>query len=512
MDEPRSTRHGVTGLPMLGALFACAAALTVYASSTAVEERRDLVLPFTLEVFLLFGLAGALVLRDPDGRLRLANPAVLLIGWMFYYFVKPALAWMQGYRMALESPGTLLLDVDTVAQVQYAHCLFAVAFFAAHFLVAPTAVPSDDPAGRRDTAIRPLPFLLLGLLPYALNVVERLLTTGSVVASATYGEITESGVENLEASRNVGGAGYFVTQVLSKVWYLPVMSLGVGYYALLARYIRENRRAALLLFFAQVPVLLLLGNGGRSYTAFPFLMAFILTDALTKPLRWARYLPIAWAAVQFFDFYGVFRGFQTEAPTAAFTSTMEHFRSDSLVLNTEDGIMLTKEAYCLMLARHGTVAKGVGYFFDTLVLLLPAQIAPSKLGMRSTADFLSDELLGARRRGSGVAGTMVGDGLLIDGDWGVIALGAVLGVLLGLMMRWGYSGKGGARLWRSIIMLLISAQVTQYIRADLVVVLTQLVYYVVLPTVVIQVLLSAKILDRATWELPIPLLRASKSK
>lgn len=512
MAEARAPRDGVTGLSMLGGLLVCAAALSGYAASTAMEDRRELILPFTVEVFLLFGLAGALVMRDPEGRLRLSNPAVLLIGWMFYYFVKPALAWMQGYRMALESPGTILLDADTVAQVQYAHCLFALALYGAFFLVAPAAVPDADPSGKRDTAIRPVPFLLLGLLPYAMNVVERLVTTGSIVATASYGELTETGVEDLEASRQVGGAGYFVTQVLSKVWYLPVMSLGIGYYALLARFIRERRRTAQALFFAQVPLLLLLGNGGRSYTAFPFLMAFILTDALTKPLRWVRFLPVAAAAIQAFDFYGVFRGFQTAGPTAAFASAMDHYRNEAQMLNTEDGVMLTKEAYCLLLARHGTVAKGLSHFFDTVVLLLPAQIAPGKLSLRSTADFLSDELLGMRRRGSGVAGTMVGDGFLIDGDWGVPLLGAVLGVILGLTVRWGYGDGTRPRLWRSILMLLITAQTTQYIRADLVVVLTQLLYYVLLPTIVIQLLLSAKVLDRATWELPLRTLRSSSSK
>ncbi|MEZ4393364.1 MAG: hypothetical protein R3A48_19940 [Polyangiales bacterium] len=70
------------------------------------------------------------MLRDPEGRLRLSNPALLLLGWMFYYFIKPAIAWLQGSRMALESPGTVVLDVSVFAQVQHAHCYLAMALFA----------------------------------------------------------------------------------------------------------------------------------------------------------------------------------------------------------------------------------------------------------------------------------------------------------------------------------------------------------------------------------------------
>lgn len=499
------------GAPALGVLFGTAAVLSAYAAFTTTEVRTAALGPFFAEVFLLAAIAGVMALRDPEGRLRLSNPALMLLGWMFYYFVKPALAWLQGYRMALESPGTVLLDTDLVSQVQFAHCWFALSLYGAYFLVAPAAVPMPDPKGARDTSIRPLPFVLLGLLPYALNVVDRLMSGGSIVATASYGDVTDNEAESIVASRNTGGAGYLVTQVISKVWYLPVMSLGVGYYALLARFLRERRRLALAMFFAQIPVLLFFGNGGRSYTVFPFLIALILVDALALPLRWMRYLPAVAAAVQVFNFYGVFRGFQSEGPTGAFNASVELLTSGEQVLNTEDGIMLTKEAYCLLLASHGQISRGADYFLDAMILLLPSQIAPNKAFIRTTAEFLSDELLGQRRRGAGVAGTMVGDGLLIGGEIGVVVLGAVLGVILGMVVRWGYQGRDGAQLWRGIIMLLITAQTTQYVRADLVVVLTQIIYYVVLPSMMINLLLSTRMLDRSVWETRLAMLQRTRT-
>lgn len=505
------TSRSGSGTTVLAALFGSAAALSAYAALTVTEVRSTALGPFIAEVFLLAAIGGVMALRDPEGRLRLSNPALMLLGWMFYYFVKPALAWLQGYRMALESPGTVVLDTELVSQVQVSHCWFALALFGVYFLLAPSAVPSADPQGERDGLIRPWPFVIVGLLPYALNVVDRLMSGGSLVATASYGNVTEDINESIAASRSTGGAGYFVTQVLSKVWYLPLMSLGVGYYALLARFLRERRRLSLVLFFAQIPVLLFLGDGGRSYTIFPFLIALILADALAVPLRWARYLPAVGAAVQAFNFYGVFRGFQDEGPTGAFNASVDVLTSGDRVLNTEDGIMLTKEAYCLLLAGHGQIARGADYFLDAMILLLPSQIAPGKASLRSTAEFLSDELLGQRRRGAGVAGTMVGDGLLIGGDLGVVVLGAVLGTILGLLVRWGYQGRDGAQLWRGVIMLLITAQTTQYVRADLVVVLTQIVYYVVLPSLLIQLLLATRMLDRSVWEMRLAMLRGARS-
>lgn len=508
MSESRAStsQRGLSGLPLLGLLFGLAVALSAYVRLTVDESRVEAATSVIVEVFLLFSLAGALALRDPEGRLRLSNPALMLLGWMFYYFIKPAVAWLQGDRMALEAPNTVVIDVSVFEQVQYAHCYLTIAIFLAYFLVAPTSVPRAILGGGEGLKIRPLWFLIVGLFPYASNVVERLVTTGSIMASASYGDLTATGAEELMASRSEGGAAYLLTQIMSKVWYLPIMALGVGYFVLLARYIREGRRVAMALFFAQIPVLLFLGNGGRSYTAFPFLIALVLVDALSVPLRWIRALPAAALAVQAFNFYGILRGFQTESPTGAINASLETIENQSRVLNTEDGIMLTKEAYCLLLSQHGHAERGIGYFTDSIILLLPAQIVPSKASIRTTAEFLSDELLGHRRQGAGVAGTTVGDGLLIGGELGVIALGVVLGLILGLMVRWGLAGQSGARLWRCVIMLLMVAQTAQYIRADLVVVLTQLLYYVLIPAIVIEVLLGAKVLDREVWEMKVPLI------
>lgn len=488
------------GFGLVGLIVALGIALSGYAYSITVEARAEALPVVILEIATLCTIGSALVLRDPQGLLRLSNPVLTLLGWMFYYFVKPALAWLQGFRMALESTSTVVLDVDTVVHVQYAHCYFALSLFTIYFLVAPTTVPRpllrDFPALK----VSPWMFILFGLSPYISNVIDRLITTGTIMPSASYGEFIFDEADSISSSRQEGGAGYFVTQVLSKVWYLPIMSLGFGYAVSLSRMLLARRFVRVAAFFLQVPVLLLLGNGGRSYTAFPFLLGFILTDAMIGPLRWIRYVPIAAAAIPAFNLYGVYRGFQHQGPTAAISSSLNELQREVDTVNTEDAVMLTKEAYCDLLTRHGHTPRGFGYFVDSIIQLLPAQIAPEKLQIRATAEFLSDELLGRSRRGGGVAGTIIGDGFLIGGDLGVVVLGVVLGLILGLLVRWGLGGGNGrTTFWRYTLVLMASVQTTQYVRADLGVVLTQILYYVILPATFIRLLTEAGTIDLSLW-------------
>jgi hypothetical protein len=493
-----SSRGGGLGLAVVW--LGIGVALSVYAAEVAVEARAAALTWVIVEIFTLCLIGGALVLRDPRGALRLSNPVLLLLGWMFYYFVKPAISWLQGYRMALESTSTVILDVEVVSRIQQLHCYFAVALFAAYFVAAPREVPVAMLRDKDAPRIQPWVFVLVGLAPYLSNIIEVFLTTGRVTPGANYGDITGDLATNIESSRNEGGAGYLLTQILSKVWYLPLMSLGFGYALILSRLIMQRRRAMIALFFLQVPVLLLVGSGGRSYTAFPFLLALILTDAFVGPLRWLRFVPLAGIALPLFDLYGVYRGFQHEGPTAALSSSLNEMQRNTDMVNTEEAVMLTKEAYCELLTRHGYASRGIEYFTDSIVQLLPAQIAPEKLQLRSTAEFLSTELLGVRRNGGGVAGTIIGDGLFIGGDLGVVVLALILGAILGLVVRWGVQGGDGkTTFWRYVLMLMISVQTTQYIRADLNVVLTQLLYYVLIPAAVMRLLLEAKAIAPETW-------------
>ncbi len=269
---------------------------------------------------------------------------------------------------------------------------------------------------------------------------------------------------------------------------------------MITRLTPQKQWSRLAMFFGQVPLLLLLGSGSRSFVAFPLLLAFMIMDALSGPYRWWRLTPLAALALKLFDFYGFFRTYQHQGFREGIDASMQDIASFSDTIRSEDATMVTKEAYCAMVVNHGREFRGLGYFYDTFLQLLPSQIAPEKLALVNTADWLGNELLGYGRYASGTAGAMVCDGNLIGGTVGVLGLATVLGLTFGGVVRWGMSGPGGRPvLWRYLLMLMISVQATQYIRADYALVLTQLLYYVVMPAVLIWLFVGDGEGSRSPW-------------
>jgi hypothetical protein len=466
----------------------------------AVPARVDALPSIFAEIAILTVAVIALTLRDPLGTLRISNPALSMVGWMYYYFIKPAFTWLEGNRLVFESPSTVVLDVSIVTEVQVLHSYYMVAFFAAYLVVAPRATVKPIFTREALPSIKVAGLVLLGLAPYLSTFVERIVTTGTFMPTSNYGDNMVRDTDALLSSRTEGGAGYLVTQIFSKVWYFPLMAMGLGYGVLISRMMIKRRWLHLALFGAQVPLLLLLGSGSRSYTVYPFLLAFMIADAFSGPYRWWRATPALALVMQGFDFYGFYRGHQHEGLRAGFDASVRDIDATLDVVQSEDAAMLTKEAYCTLVVNHGREHRGIGYFGDQLLQLVPAQLAPEKLQTVNTADFLSNELIGYGRYASGAAGAMVGDGYLLAGTLGVILLAGVLGLTYGLVVRWGMSGeRGKPTMWRYLLMLMISVQSTQYIRADYSVVLIQLLYYVVVPAVLLRVLEESRFLTNSVW-------------
>lgn len=496
----------------LAALLLTGAALCAWTWGVTTPARADALPSVLFEIATFTGILVALTLRDPERRLRLSNPALSVLGWMFYYFIKPALTWLQGYRLAYESGSTILLDAGIVANVQYLHIYFMGAFFVAYTLVAPSSSVRAIFTAGSQPRLPVAPFLALGLSSFLAMLVERVITTGSILPSASYGELWAQNYDSTQQAREAGGADYLVTQVYSKIWYFPTMALGLGLGVLLARYATRRQWLGLVGVFGLAPVLLLLGEGGRSNVAYPFLIAILIGDSLAGPYRWWRFVPLVALALKAFDFYGFYRGHQHQGVREAVDASMAQIEGLQDRIETEDSTMLTKEAYCIFVSDHGREYRGVGYFYDTLIQLLPGQLAPEKRLAFNTSNFLSNEFIGyTRRGGGGTAGAILGDGYFMGGTLGVIALAVVLGVTLGLVVRWGMSGDGGRPvLWRYLLMLMICVQTTHYIRADYSVVLVQILYYVVIPAVAMRLAMEAGFLRDSPWNLRLEVARPGR--
>jgi hypothetical protein len=361
---------------------------------------------------------------------------------------------------------------------------------------------SDDCTSRDEVPeARVSPLVLAGLATYILTAIERIISTGNILATTNYGENMARDLDASMEAHAEGGAGLIITQILSKIWYYPTMALGLGYAVVISKMFASRRWSALAIFLAQVPLLLVLGSGSRSAKIYPFLLAFVVADALAGPIRWWRALPLVYLGIQFFDLYGVFRGHQNKTFGDAIDATSQDINRMADVVMTEDAGMLTKEAYCVLVSQHGgREYQGLSYFGNQLIQILPGQIVPEKATVFNMSEFLSNELIGYGRYASGTAGAMVGDGLFMGGTIGVIVLSALLGLIFGLVVRWGMSPTNGRpMLLRYCLMLMISVQSTQNIRADLGVVLIQTLYWLVIPAVLMRIIFESGFLSNTLW-------------
>jgi len=460
-----------------------------YATSETAPERIA-VLPWVLLVIAAWtGLLTLAVLRHPQHQLRMSEPVLPILGWMFYYFIKPMLPWLAGRRFAYEGPTTVILDTDIVTRLQQLHLLFMLSFFAVYYLAAPR-VSYVRTFGEGEVVRAPSVrwLILLGLSPYISTSIERLATAGTILPTQSYGATAFDNHEQVLASRATGGADYLVTQIFAKIWFYPIVALGIGYGVTLARLISERRRVLVLLLFAQVPALFLLGPGSRSYSIYPFVIALMIADLLVGPFKWRYLLGLIALGLPVFEFYGVARSYQDQGMREAIESSQRQFSVRGDLVDTEDSGMLVKEAFCVVYGDHTHTALGADYFLNGFLQLLPLQIFPDKARLWNTTNFLSQEFLGsAATRGAGMAGTAVGDGYLIGQELGIVVLAGVFGAIPAMMQRFAaYSAPGkGPVLWRYLLVMTFAVHAPQFVRADIGILLNAAIFWVALPAVVL---------------------------
>ena len=473
-----------------------------YAMSVTAPERL-VVLPWLLLVVAAWtGLLVVAVMRHPQRQLRMSEPVLPILGWMFYYFIKPMLPWLAGRRFAYEGPATVILDTDIVTRVQQLHLLFMLSFFAVYYIVAPRVSYVRTFGGADEVRAPNVRWLiLLGLSPYISTALERLATSGTILPTQSYGATAFDNHEQVLASRASGGADYLITQIFAKIWFYPIVALGVGYGVTLARLVSERRRVLVLLLFAQVPALFLLGPGSRSYSVYPFVIALMIADLLVGPFKWRYLLGLIGLGLPVFEFYGVARSYQDQGVREAIESSQQQLSVRGDLVDSEDSGMLVKEAFCVLYGDHTHTAFGADYFLTGVLQLLPMQIVPDKARLWNTANFLGREFLGsAASRGAGMAGTSVGDGYLIGQELGVVVLAGVFGFIPAAMQRFAaYAAPGkGPVLWRYLLVMTFAVHAPQFVRADLGILLNAAIFWVALPAVV---LLAAEqgIMTRASF-------------
>ncbi|MDB4929459.1 MAG: hypothetical protein JWM10_1943 [Myxococcaceae bacterium] len=461
-----------------------------YIAGYTEEHRAAGLTAVLLEFAVWIGLLTVAMFRSPGMMLRISDPYVLMLGLGLNFLVSPGVIWLHGADLERQWFEMGRIRIDIFVQLQWLHVMFMLAFSAMYFALAPRH--EIQPIGDDQTALLPrgAPWIVVGLLPFALTVAQRIVTTGSLFATQSYGQVWASDYAAVTATHAEGGSALVATQFLGKVWFLPWLILGIGEGLLLANLIRQRKRWPLLLFAAQAPVLLVLNSGGRSVIAAPFLIALLVADILVGPLRWRWVVAIGGAALFGLNFFGFYRGYRDREFGEAFSMAEEQFNTVSRTegFSAEGSVMLIKEHFAVAWTDANNYSSGLSYFTESILTLLPQQLVPEKLRFLNTSTFLSREILGsAANSGGGIAGAMIADGYMIGRELGVVVLGAVLGTIAaGVTFSLGHGAKIGGervgpRLWQVVLLVSWSFQGIAFYRADLTVILSQIATLLVVP-------------------------------
>ncbi len=453
--------------------------------------RAEALVPMLCEFILSVLLLGVAMARSPHGTLRVSDPYLLFLGFGLNFLVLPGIAWLHGadYERRWFEAGRIRIDI--FVRLQWMHILFLGALSAVYFALAPRHSAPEEITRANKPLPSPWPWIAAGLIPLAFTVGERLITTGSIVAAQNYGELWFRDQEELTSVQREGGSALAAAQVLSKVWFLPWQALGIGEGLLLARFIQQRRRVAMLLFALQLPIFTLLNSGGRSMIAIPFIAALLVADMFAGPIRWRWILAVAFLALSFFNVFGIYRSYRERDFNEAVAMTSEEYdRGPATQSNTAEGdIMVIKEHYGVAWVDATDYSRGASYFSESVLGLLPQQIVPDKLTYMHTPYFLSRELLGAAAdRGSGLAGAIIVDGYMIGHELGVLVLALVLGLVAGSIVRLLSTGRSSEgrrpRLWQPVVLLSTPALGITFYRNDLTGVLSTALTTVLLPAMI----------------------------
>ncbi len=487
--------------------------LIAYFVVGALPERSGVFPGYVFEAVVWCALLAVLIWRDPQRSVRLSNPLLPVLVVFANFFILPAASWAHGANLETQWHHLGRLRVDTVNHIQYLHALLMGAFGAAYFVVGPRVFPAPvEVSERAYPKVRAL--LIFGLIVPAITVVSRVATTGHILPQKSYGAGWQGAHLVVEGDRDFGGASYVIDQVISKVWLYPMMALGIGSGVVLARLIAAKRYRAIALASLVPAALIVLIGGARSGVALTFFVSLCVADWLVGPLKWRWLAALAFAGLLFFNLFGVYRSVQDRPLDEAIALTVEGYqeRRDTDSGSAEGLNMLLKEHYGVTFVDATGMQLGAEHVVQQLLWVFPTQVIPEKRNWFSVSVWLTRELLSeqAVRAGGGVAGAMTVDGYLIAGELGEVVLGLLLGSIFGLALRVLLIPErriGGVPLWRVMLVMTLAHHSIVFARADLGSLVVEVLYFIVVPVVMIQAIRGLW-RDDDPWVQPVKLLRA----
>lgn len=384
---------------------------------------------------LAWAFCMALVVRrDPSSVPRFSDPGVLIQLAFFLYFLYPSVEWCHN-RILPYSRG-VDIPPETVDTLFWLHGLFMLVIIGAYSLAAGRKTPFRIQLNRRSFPSAWI-WYLTPMLPLAFECLSRIGTGGSLLADSSYSERWVSLHSRVAEARYVGGAGYLLEQIFSKLEYFLIIAQGIGGGLLLVRAAarRKHQFATLIAIAGVTGLQLLVVSGARS----PFLISFLISLALADylvGLSWRHAGPILLVGLLAFEFLGYYRMFIEGSVAERISNAYSYIAATKeSEISVEFGAMLPKETVALRLFADSR--EGVQYFVRSLLGVMPAQLIAEKASWQSTQRLLSDEMIGAESAaGGGVAGTAIGDGYRFLGVFGIVISAAILGAMFGFAQRW----------------------------------------------------------------------------
>ncbi len=476
-----------------------------YVLSTGEQNGLSAGLAIGFQMLSWTGALLVLIQRDPRRQLRISDPGFLLLFWSGVYLVFPSIVWYQGGAI----PFSKYMDNELSVELIWLHSLCILGFSVGYLSIRPPVIGE-----RPKVDINFLPsgyflIFLLSLAPLVVTVLIRLFSEGRILPDAAYGESWSILHSEVTTARGAGGLNFIWAQIKSKIYFYPTLVEGVGLGLLLSRAFGQRRYLKRTLLFVGIVILgeLIIGGGGRSNVIMGFLIGLILADLLVGPIPWQYLVGLFVVGSVMFDFIGFFRIHQRLPVFTALTHAVDSYLSPDAVRFREFTVMLPKESYMIWLVRNERGIEGVSYFVQNITAVIPSQLLPQKLSWEWTRDIISRQFLGSGYYdgGGGVAGTIIGGGYRFAGALGVFLIAAFVGLLLGVVQRWGLSKSSNGKKVSLLQLCLLAGFLSwtfDAVRSDFGSLVIRLVYGIVVPWYIVPVVLSGS--GRKIWLFPLP--------
>ena len=458
----------------------------IYALATAQPQYLQPALPaFTFQLGC-WALAWVFIAAlTPNGYLRVSDPAVLFMLWLGLYLIYPSIFWLQG---DFDKYGSSLKPARAISLVWF-HGLFILGFMAGHLcfrrrwcMVMPQLALDRLPKG-----------WLLYFLPFSvlfLAIIFRLGTTGNLLPPETRADLSFAAWQDIQAAHAHGGLELLWQQLFYKMTAYPIIIQGVGAGLIMVHTLRTNKKLVRNFAILMVGMLfaLLFGDGDRSDTMMPYIIALIFTDILIGPFRYRVLFTLFIVTIVLFEFYGAYRNIRylpfNQAVGLAYTDFVNQTVKESKISDFTG--MFAKEYVGIeIFARKGI--EGINYLINSVARMLPLQILPEKRFMMSTSEALGLAVYGSHSamKGRGTAGAMLVDGYRFAGAAGVAMLAAIIGAMIALIQNWFTQevrpGLQGPVLMKIVLVSGLYAWSYIFIRHDLTSIFTTFLWQIIFP-------------------------------